>query len=341
MTHTVGVDELDAGQLATWSALQEATPLLASPFYRPEFTQSLQAAHRAAGQRHEITVALISDDTGRTAGFWPFEREGSRLAVPAGRFLNDYQGVISTPDLALDALDLLGAAGLDRWRFDHVPADQPGFGRFVRAPVTSPQIDVSTGWEHLRATTPAMRRLDPALRRLERDLGPVHVEVVQDRSALDTLMRWKSRQYLEAGKRDVFALGWCRELAAVLLRTTGREFRGHLATLWAGDRMLAVHLGLQSAGTFHYWLPAYDRAFSRYSPGTVLLLCLVRDASSHGIDLIDLGKGREPYKERLANRGELVGQGVVERPTTSLRLRRGARRARSVARGLRDRVRRG
>lgn len=340
MIHIVGVDELDPRHRATWSTLQEASPLLRSPFYRPEFVESVQAAYRAAGTGDRVEVAIIGGGTGPVVGVWPFEREGARLAVPAGRFLNDFQGIISAPGLALDPIDLLAAAGLDRWRFDHVPPDQPGFGPFVRTAVMSPQIDTSSGWEQLRLGLPALRRLDPAVRRLERDLGPVRVEVAHDRSALDTLMRWKSRQYVEAGKRDVFALGWCRELAGILVASTRPELRGHLTTLWAGDRMLAAHLGLQSAGTLHYWLPAYDRAFSRYSPGTVLLLHLVRDAPSHGIDLIDLGKGREPYKERLANRGELVGHGVVERPTPSLRLRRGARWARSVIRGLRAGVRR-
>jgi CelD/BcsL family acetyltransferase involved in cellulose biosynthesis len=324
MTHTLAVDELGGALLDTWSAMQQATPALASPFYRPEFFQAVHGAHQLGGQPGPVTVAVITDAADAVVGFWPFEREAPRLAVPAGRFLNDYQGVISDPGLQLDALGLLADAGLDRWRFDHLPPDQPGFGRFVTGSVVSPQIDVSRGWEHVRATTSAAPRLEPAIRRLERDLGPVRFELTQDRSALDTLMRWKSRQYVEAGKNDIFSIGWCRELARMLVATTAPELHGHLTSLWAGDLLLAVHLGLQSGATLHYWLPAYDRSFARYSPGLVLLLHLVREGPALGIDLIDLGKGREPYKERLADRGVRVGQGVAERSTLALRARKSA-----------------
>jgi hypothetical protein len=55
--------ELAVGEVAAWSALQNAAPQLASPFFRPEFTQMV------ADVRQDARVAIVEDASGAAAFF--------------------------------------------------------------------------------------------------------------------------------------------------------------------------------------------------------------------------------------------------------------------------------
>jgi CelD/BcsL family acetyltransferase involved in cellulose biosynthesis len=104
------------------------------------------------------------------------------------------------------------------------------------------------------------------------------------------------------------------------------HFAGVCSTLRAGDRLVAVHVGMRSPQVLHWWFPAYDRELARYSPGMILLFRLAEAAHSAGIRTIDLGKGDEDYKQRVMTRGVVIREGAVEMPSllsTMRRLRRG------------------
>src|ERR1019366_9702967 len=83
--------------------------------------------------------------------------------------------------------------------------------------------------------------------------------------------------------------------------------------LYAGDQLMATHFGMRSQMIWHYWLPAYDRAMAKYSPGLQLILKMAEHAPSVGLRTIDLDKGRSLYKERLMNGGVVVAMGSVDR----------------------------
>ena len=72
---------------------------------------------------------------------------------------------------------------------------------------------------------------------------------------------------------------------------------------------------MRSAKVLHYWFPAYDRDYARYSPGVILLAELARAAPGLGIDTIDLGKGDADYKRRFATGGVQLLEGRIERPS--------------------------
>jgi len=74
-----------------------------------------------------------------------------------------------------------------------------------------------------------------------------------------------------------------------------------LAVLYAGDSVVAAHLGLASRRTLAWWFPVYDPTYAEFSPGLVMLVDLARTMGDHGLSVLDLGKGSEPYKDRLSN----------------------------------------
>ncbi len=69
----------------------------------------------------------------------------------------------------------------------------------------------------------------------------------------------------------------------------------------AGDTVVAGHIGLRSTTTLAWWFPVYDPAYAAYSPGLLLCIELARAMAEQGLTVLDLGKGDEPYKERLSN----------------------------------------
>jgi CelD/BcsL family acetyltransferase involved in cellulose biosynthesis len=251
-----------------------------------------------------------------------------------------------------NAKDLIGASGLRAWEFDHVVAAQREFERFAHTRATSPVIEISSDLEALLQERHAagVREIRAALRKmrkLEREHGDLRfVPHETAPEALATLLRWKQQQYLQTGVVDVLARPWVRQTLELAHATHDEGFAGLLSLLYAGDTLVAAHLGLRSRRVWHYWFPAYDPRFARYSPGIALLLKMVEHASALGIGSIDLGKGDARYKSSLANTTVPLVEGRVELPSIAAaagRLRRGVKtlgRRTTLARPVRRAIRR-
>ena len=142
-----------------------------------------------------------------------------------------------------------------------------------------------------------------------------------DEARFTEVIGWKSKQYLETGVADLFEMDWFRRVVVGVHRTQTAGFGGRLSLLYAGDRLVAGHMGMQAGPVWHYWFPAYDSAYAKYSPGLILLLKLAQHAAEHGVRTIDLGKGMNPYKVRLMNASVTLVVGAAEMPSL-LRFRR-------------------
>jgi len=346
----VAYADLDRRMHRAWSGLLDADSAagtLASPFFRSEFHALIDRAHAEAPDHLQapggtaapgVEVVVAFDGSGEAVAFLPFERASAqaRRGWPAGRWLADYQGLVAAPGVVVDVAAMLGTAGLDVWHFDHVPIDQDAFVPWRSATGVSRQIDLRAGSGGYVAATSIVRDAANARRRLERDVGKVRVSVhTDDPSVLATLFEWKSAQYRRSAVRDIFAIDWCRGAVTALATTDVPAFAGRLSALWAGDRLVSVHLGPRSNDRWHWFLPAYDPAFARYSPGTVLLASLTERASDLGISIIDLGRGDEAYKGRFGNAEVIVAAGIIEVPSLARTARRAARRIRRrLERGL-------
>jgi len=306
----VRVGELSNHHLGVWARLQETDPVLASPFFRPEFAQAV------ADVRNDVFVGIMEGPQG-AIGFFPFQRGRWAVGVPVGGERSNYHGVIAEPGAWWDARSLLRGCGLRIWDFHHLVAAQAQFDTFRVTSVNSFVVDLSGGLdryaEDLRAAgSRVISRLRQQTRRIEREIGPIHFEPhVADVEVLRTLMLWKSAQYQRTGEPDRFATEWNVRLLERIHREQSAGFSGMLAAIYAGDTLAAVTMGLRAGPVFHWWFPSYEQTLSSYSPGLILLLCLVDHAESIGLRAIDLGKDHAPYKERWANSLVSLAEGSV------------------------------
>jgi CelD/BcsL family acetyltransferase involved in cellulose biosynthesis len=90
-----------------------------------------------------------------------------------------------------------------------------------------------------------------------------------------------------------------------------------LSCLWLDDKPIGVHFGYVHKDRFTFFLPSYDEAFAKYSPGRVLIYHSIADAFARGLKYFDFGMGDEPYKLEWANvvvEGKsFIGKNPVER----------------------------
>jgi CelD/BcsL family acetyltransferase involved in cellulose biosynthesis len=158
----------------------------------------------------------------------------------------------------------------------------------------------------------------------------------RDDAAVDTCIAWKVEQFRGAARlyRDT--------RHATFLRALRDRGVAEVATLRAGDRLLAVHIGLRHDGRFSSWVPAYDTACGAYAPGRLLLEHLVQWSCERGDAEFDFLVGNEPYKWQYATHARLVQPlGPQPRlPEATRRLRRRLRLGRKYL-ALRERLGRG
>lgn len=80
----------------------------------------------------------------------------------------------------------------------------------------------------------------------------------------------------------------------------------HLSFLSLDNKIIAAHLGFIYKHTFMYLFPVYDKEFSNFSPGNVLLLKLINSFFQKGGKEIDFTIGDEAYKKKLSNKKEKI-----------------------------------
>ena len=308
---------LSANDVELWRELQESNSELANPCFSPEFTQAVAAV------RSNVEVAFI--EQGReVSAIFPFQRKAGLRAVPVGGIVSDYHGLICRQDFSCDPRELLKRCGLVAWDFDRLLAAQACFVPYHRLCEPSAQIDLAEGYvayaaERRAAGTRQLQRCEHMLGRMAGTLGPIRfVAQSCNQQALEQVLAWKSQQYRRSGWEDLFAASWGRALVHHIHSLSGPGFAGMLSLLYAGESLVAGHFGMRSSTVWHYWFPAYDRQFARFSPGLVLLLKMAQHAEELGLRCIDLGTGMSLYKRRLMNASVSVAEGSVERPSCLL-----------------------
>ncbi len=293
-----------------WSALASRLPI-DSPYFQPEFTEAVAAV------RDDVEVAVL-DHGSQTVGFFPFQRGRMNVGMPVGGKLSDFQAVIAEPDSGWNAAELVRGCRLASWQFDHLLAEQPSFLPYHNGVEPSPYIDLSCGLETYYARrrelgSELISQIQRKARKIQREVGPLRFVLHEPTaSALQMLFHWKKEQHSETGVVDIFQYGWVVALLDRIRETQSPGFSGVLSTLYAGDELVAVHLGMRTRTVLHWWFPTYNREFSKYSPGLILLLHLAQAAASEGVQRIDLGKGPERYKYSLNSGSIAVAHGAVD-----------------------------
>lgn len=306
----VEVGALAGAEIDRWLELRRGNPALDSPYFHPGFATAV-AATRAG-----VRVIIEEEPDGTITSFLPVQFDG-RASRPAGSPGVDFQGPICVHGGRYDVTSALSAAGASTYEFDHLLDGVAGFEPWVFSRQESPYLDVTGGIEGYlsRASRSGKDKVAEARRlsrKAEREYGPVRlVAECTDSSVLDTLIALKRRQYAETGARDYFSDVRHVELLHRLLRTRDADFGGLLSAVYAGPDLLAAHFGLRAGPVLHWWFPVYDPAFSRLSPGWVLLRGVIDAAPELGVERIDLGRGMDDYKRRAMTGHQLVCQGAV------------------------------
>lgn len=310
--------ELRAADRAAWTSMQskahlQGSPELGNPFLSPEFALAIGRCRRG------VRIAVVREG-GEPAAFFPFQRTAAGVGRAIGLGVSDAQGVVHRPGFSWDARELLKACGLAVWEFDHLVEGQTAFAAQASGTYPSPVMDVDQGYDayltQLREQSPKFTRTTLAKeRKLGRDHDDVrYVHDERDPAALRTLMGWKSAQYRRTGRSDRFAHEWITRLVDQLFHTRSEPFAGILSVLYANGKPIAAHFGLRTERVLACWFPAYDPAFSKYSPGLVLHLRMAEAAAADGIAYLDLGRGQKEYKDSLKTRELTVSEGWVTRP---------------------------
>ena len=315
--------ELDPKLLGAWRAIQSADPTFESPYFCPEFTQAVGRV------RSDVRVVVI-EHGGHPVGFFPHQRSAFGVGRPVGGPLSDYHGVVAARDVDWDLRDLMRAARLSLWSFDHLAGSDPRFDRYATGRATSPQADLGGGYEaylkERRAASDQIVQAERKARKLTRELGePAFALHDPDPDALQTLMSWKRAQYLRSGITDALAAPWAGALLREIARVQGAQFAGALSTLRVGGRLIAAHMGMRSRTMLHYWFPAYDPDFGKYSVGLVLLLRMAGALAAAGVRTIDFGKGDDRYKQAAMTGAVELREGAVELPSLATAARRARR----------------
>jgi CelD/BcsL family acetyltransferase involved in cellulose biosynthesis len=193
---------------------------------------------------------------------------------------------------------------------------------------------LSSGYEsyyqnHLKLSRRELPVARQKLRNAERAFGPIEFSWRGCTGLLPLLMEWKLAQCRRASRYSALSEAWAQKLVHRLMAHQEDGFSAVFSTLTFGGEPAAALFSLRSHATLHCCITAYNPAFASYSPGMQLMLKVIQAAASEGVTRVDLGRGTERYKQRLANQSQMVCEGCADlNPLTAslwranLRLRR-------------------
>lgn len=308
--HTTTFERLTSEEIDAWSEIQRAESHLASPYFRPEFTQAVAAV------RNDVEVAVLKDGS-FPIGFLPFQRSRWNVGHPVGLNLSDFHGLIAPTHIDCDPLELLRACRLNAWHFDHLVTEQRLFSQFVCREADSPYIDLSDGMGTYIARRKNGRSLmseyRQKMRKLTREVGPLRFEAhVADRMIVSTLVAWKSERIRQIRVPNVLSYTWVRKLIDKILDCHSHGFSAVLSALYAGGTLAAIEFGIRTGSVMHSWFPTYNIELAQYSPGFLCRMETMKAAESLGIRRIDFGKGSESFKYRLMSGAVKVAEGTAD-----------------------------
>ena len=296
-----------------WKGFCREQSLYNSPFYWPQFTAAVAEA------REDVRVAIL-ERKGEIIGFLPFHLTNSGTGKPIGGELNDYQGPILAPRAQISPAELLQAAGISSYDYNHLPSEFSALAVDAHSHSISPQMDLSEGYEAFVGRkdsrwTKAKREIRRRTRKTENDIGPIRFEYhTADSDTFERHTAMKNALYARAGTRFRIQDDWIGRVLELLRHTHDDEFSGVMTTLHAGERLLASHFGLRTRNTWHWWFPAYDLEAYKLGPGINLVDQCAMAAPGKGVSLIDFGRGDGAFKLLFADTHVDLCEGAIVQP---------------------------
>jgi CelD/BcsL family acetyltransferase involved in cellulose biosynthesis len=315
--------------VADLDALAEAWDALAAPAVSPmqQYAWARACAATLTGRR-ELHVVAVNETAGLAVAPLVRCRDGlGRMEFLGALELDEPADVLAADDVALARLaDTLVRSG-QPLLLKRIPAESPlvpallsayhGRGLVMKRRLCGfPWIPLDQDWVRPEGRLNPGRRSDlRRARRIAEAIGPVHFEVrAPSPGDLSPVLReafaveaasWKGR----AGSAlacDPVRQAFFRRYADAACR------RGILRVgfLRIGTTPVAMQLGVEWGGRFWLLKIGFDEAFSRCSPGTLLMAEMVARAAAQGLSSFELLGVSEPWTRMWTN---------LERPCVSLR----------------------
>lgn len=287
------IDKIGDSDRELWRSLASPNGHLVSPYLLPEFADLIHA------QRGDVRVVIAEQDN-TPVGFFAYHAPVSGIARPVGAPLSDYQGFACVPGFKVNSQKLLEAMQAQALIYDNWHGHAPGK---VRKRHGSSMIDLTQGVQAWKARRKSQaknqfKKIAQRIRKAEREFGEVRI-VFGDPNGerFEFLRKHKSAQFRETGLVDLTKSGWTARAFEEAASCQSGPLNGLVASLYLGDTLVAVEMGLVSESTYHSWIPTYDPAFSTVSPGLLLLNGIIEHAEELGLEFIDLGAGDQCYKK--------------------------------------------
>ncbi|MEM7452776.1 MAG: GNAT family N-acetyltransferase [Planctomycetota bacterium] len=298
--------EITADERAVWRKLAGRADPFESPLLHPEYVEALDAV------RNDVRIGLVEKNE-KLIGLLPFHLSEKNRGAPTGGEVSDLHAFLTT-GASTDFRDWIRGFGLKRFDFDHLVGQVPDRYVFRRDPWF--RINLTEGFSpyvgDLGQSSNILSQARRNRRRLEKSFGRVQLTWDSyDPEILDSLKLWKSDELDARGYSNPFRLPWVHGLITGLMKEASKHCHGLLSCMHAGEEVISIHFGIANRKTLVSWLPCINPVFARYSPGNLLLLELAREASNRDLKMIDLGRGENQTKLRLANDVSTMAIGSV------------------------------
>jgi len=327
--NTIAGDRLTPDHISAWSRLQRADAAVDSPFFRPEYTSIVSKF------RDDIEVAVL-EENGEYVGFFPFQKVKRNVGRAVAWRLSDFHGLIIKKGVALDAKTLMRNSGLSTWHFDHLVTSQKPFQPYHTRVEDSAYMDLREGYEvyknqRRQAGSSTILQGMRKSRKIAREIGPLRFDWhTTDSSVFEALLTWKRIHLKHSPSLDIFRFKWVIDILQSIRFIQTEKFAAMLSTLYAGDHLISVHLGLRSYHVFSSWIPSYDPDYKKYSPGLIHHIEMAKKAAEVGIKRIDLGRGNTQLMKSLCSGVNPVAIGSVDLHPIKRILRTGWYRTRDL-----------
>jgi CelD/BcsL family acetyltransferase involved in cellulose biosynthesis len=277
-----------------------------------------------------LLLAFVVDAEGKLVAACPFEVVDGDLRFMGGFDVTDYMGPVSLPGLEevaanelMKALefqvrweraDLRGLPIDGRWLATlEAAASARGLGVERGTDGVAPMIELPPVFETYLAELPAKLRheIRRKERRLVEEAGPYRVTLSTTETLEEDLDRFIELHKASPGPKGKFMHAgmeiFFRRLTESFLATDHL----HLALLDVGGKQAAGAIAFAFGNTFSLYNSAFDREFSRLSPGMVLVADLIRRSIELGRRRFDMLKGDLEYKYRFGAEPREIGRLVL------------------------------
>jgi CelD/BcsL family acetyltransferase involved in cellulose biosynthesis len=298
-----------------WIKLRAQNPDLWSPYFDIRLCDVL-AEHAPNAQ-----LAVISEGSEIKALF-PFQGRRGGLTRPLGAPMSDQHDLIAAKGTQFDLTQIIAWIKMSGFLFcgllRKVPAALKSTQSQCHVADLSAGLDSYVAWRKTNWND-QVKKNERRKRQGERDWGPMRIVTTcpKTSNAFETLMAWKQAKYIETNRHNVLAVPWINAVLRDLYHSSDPDFAGEITALYFGEHLAALEFGLRAGSAMHSWFPAYDHAFSKVSPGILLMDGMIEACATRGITKVDLGIGHDQYKRHASNAPVPVWSGTL--PISPLR----------------------